>query len=93
MSKRPKALPATVPTTPISMPATRKIDPMEDALAPMALRMPISLRFSATSRTRWPMMAKAATSTMMVTITNSASFSSWSAAKRFRFMSIQSRTQ
>ena len=39
------------------------------------------------------MMAKPATSTMMVTITKSASFSSWSAAKRLRFMSIQSRIQ
>ena len=39
------------------------------------------------------MIAKAATSTMMVTMTNSASFSSWSAAKRLRFMSIQSRIQ
>ncbi len=66
---------------------------MDDALAPIAFRMPISFRFSATSRIRWPMMANAATSTMMVTITNSASFSSWRAANRFRFMSIQSRTQ
>src|SRR5437773_1328670 len=39
------------------------------------------------------MIAKAATSTMMVTTTKSASFSSWSALKRLRFMSIQSRTQ
>ena len=66
---------------------------MLPALAPIALRMPISLRFSATSRIRWPMMAKAATSTMIVTMTKSASFSSWSAAKRLRFMPIQSRIQ
>ena len=39
------------------------------------------------------MIAKAATSTMIVTMTKSASFSSWSAANRFRFMSIQSRIQ
>ena len=93
MSRRPKALPATVPTTPISMPATRKTAPMLPAPAPMAFRIPISFRFSATSSTRWPMMAKAATSTMIVTITNRASFSSWRAANRLRFMSIQSRIQ
>src|SRR5712691_7320597 len=42
MRSSPKALPATVPTTPISMPATRKIAPMLCALAPIALRIPIS---------------------------------------------------
>ena len=39
------------------------------------------------------MIANAATSTMIVTTTKRASFSSWSAAKRLRFISIQSRTQ
>ena len=39
------------------------------------------------------MMAKPATRTMMVTITKSASFSSWSAANRLRFIPIQSRIQ
>ena len=39
------------------------------------------------------MIANAATSTMMVTTTKSAYFSSWSAANRLRFISIQSRTQ
>ena len=39
------------------------------------------------------MMANAATRTMIVTTTNSASFSSCSAANRLRFISIQSRTQ
>src|SRR5262249_29534451 len=46
---RPKRLPATVPTTPMSMPATRNTPPMLPALAPMAFRIPISFRFSATS--------------------------------------------
>src|SRR6267143_115290 len=89
----PTRLPATVPTTPMVIPTEKKTAVMDEALAPMALSTPISLRFSATRRTRWPMRAKAATSTMMVTTTNSASFSSCSALKRLRFISIQSRTQ
>ncbi len=74
-----------VPSSPMLIPMTKKTVVMLARDAPMAFRIPISLRFSATRSTRCPMMAKAATSTMMVTITNRASFSSWSAAKRFRF--------
>src|SRR3990172_6783078 len=75
------------------MPTAKNSAVMLRPEAPTALRIPISLRFSATSRTRWPMIANAATSTMIVTTTKSAYFSSWSAANRLRFMSIQSRTQ
>src|SRR5437870_8993512 len=75
---RPAAAPAAVPATPMVMPTAKNTRVIERAEAPTALRIPISLRFSATSKTRWPMIANAATSTMIVTTTKSASFSSWS---------------
>ena len=79
-----------MPTIPITAPWIRNTRPTAGEVSPMARRMPISFVLSVTTMVRVPTMLKAATTMMKKIISPMASFSSWSALKRFAFWVCQS---
>ena len=86
----PPITPAIVPVTPMINPSRTNIFMMLGPVAPMDLRMAISLFFSITTIKRVEAMPKAATSTIRVRMMNITTFSVFRAKRMFLFICIQS---
>ena len=91
-STSPRVSPASVPITPIHRPWNTNARSVSFRVSPIAFRIPISLVRLTTTITRVLTMLNAATSTISETITPMANFSSLSAEKSWRFVSVHGRT-
>src|SRR3972149_11304398 len=85
--------PMIVPTTPMTSPANMNIFMMLPPDAPMDFRVAFSLLFSMTIMVSVPMMLNDATMMMTTRISDMPIFSSFSAEKKFLFISIQFRVK